>query len=486
MGQEPRSQHSFALGPLPPEEGQAQAAEDFQVERQYQQLWGHQQLWAYHKKREHQVLRDYQQLMGYHRPQEHQAMREFQLYSMSTPAHHAEAPHASTAAATWLQAPAKSAAPTHGPTATRPAPEPIAPTMPTSQRQKREAATVTTLSKISRAATPQEEPTNGAILGMVQEMMQQSAQAQTDTHAMLRILHSRADTRGASVQHLADATDERLKDMEERMTNAELAAVADDRMAQTVQNIHDCQGYFKQHMEQQRAQQACFQLELQTRFDKLEQVTQQATRAAAEAKANPDDGAIPNLGRDDGHRRHTSFLEASARLQRLNDHAGCSIISRAKRGARRLLPLGSVRYCPGWLVASSGTLAAPDLGKARRISELRMAWGDTLTTEKFQDRMYATLMKTPRERRHNRRLVAMAKVLQAATLPQQAFTKVQAYTLVCWRTSTVVINAKRVVKPSEGAEDGAILVHDDWHSEDVFGDTTTKIECDLKEAAATA
>lgn len=49
--------------------------------------------------------------------------------------------------------------------------------------------------------------------------------------------------------------------------------------------------------------------------------------------------------------------------------------------------------------------------------------------------MYATLMKTPEERRHNRRLVAMAKVLQAAALPQQAFAKVQAYTVVYGRDS---------------------------------------------------
>lgn len=42
--------------------------------------------------------------------------------------------------------------------------------------------------------------------------------------------------------------------------------------------------------------------------------------------------------------------------------------------ARRLLPTGFVRYYPGWFLASSVTLATPDLETARRtISELRTA-----------------------------------------------------------------------------------------------------------------
>lgn len=80
----------------------------------------------------------------------------------------------------------------------------------------------------------------------------------------------------------------------------------------------------------------------------------------------------------------------------------------------------------------------------------------------------------------------MAKVLQAAALPHQAFAKVQLYTLVCWRTSMVVINAKRVVKLKKDEDDGAIFLYDDWHSEQVFGETRAKIESDLKDVAATA
>lgn len=148
------------------------------------------------------------------------------------PPAHADATNASTAAAIWLQAPSPHAPQPTAPPGPRSAPEPLAPTTPTSQRQKREATTATTPSRISRVATPQDEPTNGAIMGMLQQMMEQSAQAQTDTHAIRCILHSRADTMAARLQQLADATDHRFKDKGDRMTNAELAAVPDDRTAQ--------------------------------------------------------------------------------------------------------------------------------------------------------------------------------------------------------------------------------------------------------------
>lgn len=49
-----------------------------------------------------------------------------------------------------------------------------------------------------------------------------------------------------------------------------------------------------------------------------------------------------------------------------------------------------------------------------------------------------------------------------------------------------MINAKRAVKLLKEGEDGAIFMHTDWHTDDVFGETHINIEGDLKGAAMTA
>lgn len=235
---------------------------------------------------------------------------------------------------------------------------------------------------------------------------------------------------------------------------------------------------------------------MQTHLDKLEKATKSVTTAATEAKQTAERterNAAASLARATAS--GTIAGEVFVVLGGFNRDSTAEVTMPAARAflaksptACRLLPGGSVRYCPGWLLASSVTLAAPDLDTARRIiSELRTAWGDThVKTDNFEGRMYATLQKTTKERRHNRRLIAMAKVLQAAAMPLQPFAKVPAYTLVCWRTSTVVINAKRVVKLLREGEDGAIFMCTDWHTDETFGETRTKIEADLRDAALTA
>lgn len=245
---------------------------------------------------------------------------------------------------------------------------------------------------------------------------------------MLRILHPRADTTDARVQQLADATDDRLCEMEERMTDAELAGVPDDRTAQTVQKIHDEQELFKQRMEHQQKQQAAFQIELQTRLDNLKKATKSAATKEKAERTHP--AAPPRTAAASSTIATGEVYVVLGGFQRDSTAEVTTPAARTFHGrgatARRLLPLGSVSYYLGWLLAPSVTLAAPDLETARRIiSELRTARGDTIVkTDNFEGRMYATLQKTAEERRHNRRLVAMAKVLQAAALPQQAFTKV--------------------------------------------------------------
>lgn len=49
-----------------------------------------------------------------------------------------------------------------------------------------------------------------------------------------------------------------------------------------------------------------------------------------------------------------------------------------------------------------------------------------------------------------------------------------------------MIDAKRVVMLLKEGEDGAILVHTDWHTDDVFGETRAKLAADLRDAAMTA
>lgn len=222
-------------------------------------------------------------------------------------------------------------------------------------------------------------------MGMLQQLLNQSAQAQNDTHAMLRVLHTRADTTDQRIEQLADASDARFKTMEDRLTTAELTAVPDDRTAQTVQVIHEEQEKFRDRMEAQRKEQAQFQIQLQARLDKLEQSTQLAAKAAAEAKEHASRTPQP-LPRPSAAST-SSTGEVFVVLGGFERDSPAEVTMPAAREflgrsatARRLLPIGSVRYVPGWLLASSVTLATPDLETARRIvSELRTAWGDTHT-----------------------------------------------------------------------------------------------------------
>lgn len=215
--------------------------------REYQPSRETQQQWEYQPSREYQPPWEYQPSRGYQPPSSSSTCRST---SSSTPAPR----HRS-----HMVASAGSPTGGHRITAGTHPLDHVAPTTPT-PRHKREAATVTTPSNISRtgSAPTTDEPTNSAIMGMLQQLLQQSAQAQTDTHAMLGVLHTRADTTDRRIQQLADATDDRLKDIEERMTTAELTTVPDDRTAQTVQLIHNEQERVRQRMEHQQKEQANF------------------------------------------------------------------------------------------------------------------------------------------------------------------------------------------------------------------------------------
>lgn len=99
-------------------------------------------------------------------------------------------------------------------------------------------------------------------MGLLQQMMNNNAQAPADTHNMLGgvFLHARADTADKRVRQLAEAADERINHLGgARMDGSEMSGQPDHKTAEPGQRIYAEQENTNSKMEEKQVAQVSLQ-----------------------------------------------------------------------------------------------------------------------------------------------------------------------------------------------------------------------------------
>lgn len=89
---------------------------------------------------------------------------------------------------------------------------------------------------------------------------------------------------------------------------------------------------------------------------------------------------------------------------------------------------------------------------------------------------YAGPLKTREERARNKKLTAAARTIQAALTDDEPDRSKEPWTLVCWRSGTVVVSRRRTCTLSRS---GDVSWNAGWHDTETFKVTEHELTADV-------